>query len=110
MVDDSYKTTKRYLEENGYNHMILLSNVSDNPNDHKPEIKNGLHLQYVNSMHHHIRNFLKPYYGVSSKYLSNYISLFIWLKSIQSVRQKKKPISFLLPVLLLRTATCLAST
>lgn len=70
--------------------MILLSNVSNNPNGHKPEVKKGLHLQHVNSMHHHIRNFLKPYYGVSSKYLSNYISLFIWLKSIRSMRQRIK--------------------
>ena len=70
--------------------MHLLSNTSDNPMGHKPEVRNGLHLQHVNSMHHHIRNFLKPYYGVSSKYLSNYISLFVWLKSIQLMRQKKK--------------------
>lgn len=89
ILADGYKITKSYLEQNGYTHMILLSNTADNPKDHKPEIRDGLHLQHVNAMHHHIRNFLKPYYGVSSKYLSNYISLFVWLKSVQQLRQKK---------------------
>ena len=88
MIADNYKITRKYFEDNGYNHTILTSNTSDNPKEHKPEIRDGLHLQHVNSMHHHIRNFLKPYYGVSSKYLSNYISLFVWLKSVQQMRQR----------------------
>lgn len=90
MLADDYNVTKAYLEKNGYQHMILLSNTSDNPRDHKPEVRDGFHLQHVNAMHRHIRNFLKPYYGVSSKYLSNYIALFIWLKSIRQMKNRKK--------------------
>lgn len=89
MLADNYKITRKYFEDNGYKHTILASNTSDNPADHKPEIKGGLHMQHVNAMHHNIRNFLKPYYGVSSKYLSNYIALFIWLKSIRANKQRK---------------------
>lgn len=89
MMADGYKVTKNYFEKNGYRHMILLSNTSGNHKDHKPEVRDGLHLQHVNAMHHHIRNFLKPYCGVSSKYLSNYISLFVWLKSVAQSKQKK---------------------
>ena len=89
MLADDYKITKNYFEKNGYKHMILLSNTSDNPKEHKPEIRDGLHLQHVNSMHHQIRDFLRPYCGVSTKYLSNYISLFVWLKSVAIAKQKK---------------------
>lgn len=90
MLVDDYKVTKNYFEANGYKHMILLSNTSDNPKEHKPEVRDGLHMQHVNAMHRHIRNFLKPYYGVSSKYLSNYIALFVWLKSVGQMKNRKK--------------------
>lgn len=89
MVADDYKITKNYFRKNGYNHTTLLSNISDNPNGHKPEIRGEFHLQHVNAMHHHIRNFLRPYCGVSTKYLSNYISLFIWLKTVGLTKQRK---------------------
>lgn len=89
VLADSYKATQAYLEEKRYRHMILLSNVSDNPNDHKPEIRDGHHLQHVNSMHRHIRKFLSGYYGVSTKYLENYLALYVWLKSFIQSRQKK---------------------
>lgn len=89
MLADDYKITKAYFEKNGYKHTILLSNTSDNANAHKPEVRDGLHLQHVNAMHHHIRDFLRPYCGVNSKYLSNYISMFIWLKSVALTKQKR---------------------
>ena len=88
MLADNYKVTQKYFERNGYAHTILLSNTSDNPKDHKPEIKNGLHLQHVNAMHHHIRDFLAPYCGVSTKYLPGYIALFIWIKT-ESMKHRR---------------------
>lgn len=89
LLADRYKTTHKYCEDNGYKHVILKSNTSDKPHGHKPEVKDGLHIQHVNTMHHHIRQFLTPYCGVSSKYLSNYIALFVWLKNIQATKQRK---------------------
>lgn len=89
MLADDYRITRKYFEDNGYSHTILLSNTSDNPHDHKPEIKDGLHMQHVNAMHRHIRKFLAPYCGVSSKYLSHYMALFVWLKSIGATKQRK---------------------
>ena len=91
MIADNYKTTRKYFEENGYNSLILSSNTSDNPHDHKPEIageNRDKHMQHVNAMHHHIRDFLRPYCGVSSKYLSNYIALFVWLKNCNALRRR----------------------
>lgn len=89
VLADNYKTTRAYLEEKEYRHMILLSNTSDNPNKHKPEIRDGHHLQHVNAMHRHIRKFLSGYYGVSTKYLENYLALYVWLKSFILNSQKK---------------------
>ena len=89
MLADNYRITRNYFEENGYNHRILSSNTSDNSSEHKPEINGGLHLQHVNNMHHHIRRFLTGYCGVSSKYLENYIALYVWLKSIKAAKQRK---------------------
>lgn len=89
MLADNYKITRNYFEDNGYSHTILSSNTSDNPHDHKPEIKGELHLQHVNAFHHHIRDFLKPYCGVSSKYLSHYVALFVWLKSVGAKHRRR---------------------
>lgn len=89
IIADKYKATKKYLEENGYNHAILASNASGRANDHKPEIRDGIHMQHVNAMHHHIRDFLRPYCGVSTKYLENYLAMFIWLKGIDAKKKRK---------------------
>ena len=47
-------------------------------------------MQHVNAMHRHIRRFLAQYCGVSSKYLENYISLFVWLKMAKSKKQTRR--------------------
>lgn len=41
-------------------------------------------------MHRHIRRFLRGYCGVSTKYLENYLSLFVWLKDNQGIKQIKR--------------------
>lgn len=83
IIVDEYKVTKNYLENNGYSYKSLLSNTSDNYHDHKPEIVGAYHLQHVNAMHHHIRNFLRPYCGVSSKYLNNYLAMYVWIRQLK---------------------------
>lgn len=90
MLADQCKITKKYFENNGYNHKSLASNVTDNQNDHKPEIDGEHHLQHVNSMHRHIRRFLAGYCGVSTKYLENYLALFVWLKSVKATTKQRK--------------------
>ena len=57
-------------------------------NHHKPEVKDGMHIQHVNAMHMNIRRFLRPYCGVSTKYLENYISLYVWLKNVAAHRKR----------------------
>lgn len=90
VIADQYKVTWNYLQENGYEHVILAGNTMKNSRYHKPEIKGEYHLQHVNAMHHHIRDFIKNYSGVSTKYLPNYVALYTWLKNISANKQKKK--------------------
>jgi len=90
ILADQYRITANYLEANNYNHMILLSNTSSKSSEHKPEVREGRHIQHVNNLHAHLRNFLKKYYGVSSKYLDNYVSMFIWLKNVHANKMDKK--------------------
>ena len=89
MLADEYKSTKKFFNDNGYRHVILKSNASGLLNNHKPEVRDGYHIQHVNSMHRHIRKFLVPYCGVSSKYLEHYVALFVWLKSVQATKRRK---------------------
>ena len=90
LLADQYKTTSNYLSQNNYNFMILSSNTADNPRDHKPEVRDGKHIQHVNAMHMYLHKFLRKYNGVSSKYLENYVSLFVWLKNVKANKMEKK--------------------
>lgn len=93
VLADQYKLTRNYLRDNQYHFMTLASNASGKANGHKPEIQGEnreFHLQHINAMHHHIRLFLRGYCGVSTKYLENYLSLYIWLKVNQAAKQKKR--------------------
>lgn len=92
VLADNYKVTHKYLEDNGYNHKTLLSNNTGDRNCHKPEICGEQHIQHVNSMHRHLRLFLAKYYGVSTKYLENYVALYTWLKNISINNKQKKHI------------------
>ena len=88
MLADNYQATKNYLEANGYRYETFYSNVTPNQNKRIPEVRGELHLQHVNALHMHLRHFLARYYGVSSKYLEHYVSLYIWLKAFCKSNQK----------------------
>lgn len=92
VIADQYRITQKYLEENGYEHVILSGNTAENTRYHRPEIRGEYHLQHVNAMHRHIRAFMKPYCGVSTKYLPNYIALYTWLKNIAANKKKNKAV------------------
>ena len=90
ILADQYKITSNYLEHNNYKYMILASNTADNPRDHRPEVRDGKHIQHVNAMHMYLRKFLRRYNGVSTKYLENYVSLFVWLKNVKANKMEKR--------------------
>jgi len=81
LLDDAKHNTN-YMEKNKYTFLPLKSNTTDNDKDHKVEVQGPYHIQHVNAMHSGLKSFIKKYNGVSSKYLQNYISLYVWLKNV----------------------------
>ena len=44
------------------------------------QVKGDYHIQTVNSLHSHMKDHLRPYKGVATKYLTNYLILFEWTR------------------------------
>lgn len=42
------------------------------------EVRRAYHVQNVNSMHSHLKNFMRPFRGVATKYLDNYLAYYKW--------------------------------
>ncbi len=65
--------------------------LNGNTNSLTP-IKNdkSIHLQKVNNTHKQIRDFLKPFNGVSSKYLQNYLHWFAYMDKIRNSKTMLK--------------------
>lgn len=52
--------------------------------DHVDKKDKSVHLQKVNNTHKQIREFLKPFNGVSSKYLQNYLNWYAYMDKIRN--------------------------
>jgi hypothetical protein len=52
--------------------------------DHVDKNDKTIHLQKVNNVHTQLRTFLKPFNGVSSKYLQNYLNWFAYMDHIRN--------------------------
>ncbi len=89
ILSDNAQNNIRFFEANNYKYRAFASNVSDNRNEHKPEIDGNEHIQHVNNFHSRLRKFLGRYCGVSTKYLAQYVALFAWMDNIKATRQKK---------------------
>jgi transposase-like protein len=53
--------------------------------------KNGIyHISHINSLHSLFKGWLRPFNGVSTKYLSNYIHWFKWLQNFKAEKETVK--------------------
>ena len=66
----------KYFRNTNIEHVVLPSKSGS-----KPTVKGAYHLNNVNAMHSRFKAFLRNYNGVSTKYLNNYLSLFLWLEN-----------------------------
>ena len=91
VLSDKAVGARHYFERNNAVQHISLSAVA-NPNKKfgPPEVKGAFHIQNVNNMHTRLRKFLRPYNGVSTKYLNHYVNLFVWLDN----HKKLKDVNF----------------
>ncbi|MDZ7847178.1 MAG: IS1595 family transposase [Owenweeksia sp.] len=70
LITDKHTCYKALAKENKtLKHKTVRSTDHVNPKD------KTVHLQHVNNTHKQLRDFLRPFNGVSSKYLQNYLKL-----------------------------------
>ena len=84
VITDGFRAYKQYFPSNDIEHVVLTSNYG------KPSIKGPYHINNVNALHHRFRRFLEKHNGVSTKYLNNYLSLFIWMENNKNCDRNQK--------------------
>ena len=69
LITDKHPSYKAFAKDNSeIKHKALLAK------NHVDKKDKSIHLQRVNNTHKQVRDFLKPFNGVSSKYLQNYLN------------------------------------
>ena len=84
VMTDGWNTYKQYFSTTNAQHIVL----SPQPKTHKPTVIGPYHINNVNALHHRFRDFMKPYNGVSTKFLKNYLALFLWLENHKEADRK----------------------
>lgn len=86
LLSDKSSCIKKYFESRtGISHIQMQAHINPKDVHSPPEIKGAFHIQNINNIHSRIRRFLRPYNGVSTKYLNHYISLFIWIENCKKI-------------------------
>jgi len=81
LITDKHPSYKAFVKDKPkIKHKALLAK------DHVDKKDKSIHLQRVNNTHKQVRDFLKPFNGVSSKYLQNYLN---WYAYIDKIRNSK---------------------
>ncbi len=81
LITDKHPSYKAFAKDNpSIKHKALLAK------DHVDKNDKTVHLQKVNNVHSQLRKFLRPFNGVSSKYLQNYLN---WYAYANQIRESK---------------------
>ncbi|MBQ9920967.1 MAG: IS1595 family transposase [Clostridia bacterium] len=80
MTDGEHQYGLYFKDKYNIEHVVLKAHSNKKP----PEIKGAFHINNVNALHKRFRDFIYKYNGVSTKYLGNYVSLFLWLENNKS--------------------------
>ena len=81
LITDKHHSYKAFAKDNpSIKHKSLLAKQHIDKND------KTIHLQKVNNVHSQLRAFLRPFNGVSSKYLQNYLN---WYAYVDHIRNSK---------------------
>jgi len=79
LITDKHPSYKSFAKENpNIKHKALLAK------EHVDKSDKTVHLQNVNNVHSQLRTFLRPFNGVSSKYLQNYLNWYAYVDKIQN--------------------------
>lgn len=72
LVTDGHLAYPAFARRHDMTHHALDSHVSFG--------NRSIHLQNVNSLHSQVKRFMKPFNGVATKYLDNYMAFYRWTK------------------------------
>lgn len=79
LITDKHPSYRAFAKDNPtIKHKALLAKEHVDKSDGK------IHLQSVNNVHSQLRTFLRPFNGVSSKYLQNYLNWFAYTDTIHN--------------------------
>ena len=85
LVTDKHHSYKSYAKDNeNIKHKRLLAK------DHVDKNDKSINLQKVNNVHSQVRDFIKPFNGVSSKYLQNYLNWYAYKNQINNHKSTLK--------------------
>ena len=85
LITDKHSSYASYSKGNKkIKHKQLLAK------EHVDRKDKSIHLQKVNNVHSQVRDFIKPFNGVSSKYLQNYLNWYAYKDSIRNSKTTLK--------------------
>lgn len=85
LITDKHPSYRAFAKDHPeMKHKTLLAK------DHVDKKDNTIHLQKVNHTHKELRTFLRPFNGVSSKYLQNYLNWFAYKENINNSKTTLK--------------------
>ena len=85
LITDKHHSYKAFANARpSIKHRALLAK------DHVDHHDKSIHLQKVNNTHSRLRSFLRPFNGVSSKYLQNYLNWFAYSGQLQKSKETIK--------------------
>jgi len=85
LITDRHHSYKAFAKDNPtIKHKSLLAK------NHVDKKDKAIHLQSVNNTHKQVRDFLRPFNGVSSKYLQNYLNWYAYMDKIRNSKTMLK--------------------
>ena len=85
LITDKHPSYRAFAKDNpSIKHKRLLAK------EHVDKTDKSIHLQKVNNVHSQLRKFLRPFNGVSSKYLQNYLNWYAYADEIKRNKETLK--------------------
>ncbi len=78
LITDKHPSFRAFVKDNQIKHKTILAK------EHIGKTDKTIHLQNVNNLHSQLRTFLRPFNGVSSKYLQNYLNWFAYADKLRT--------------------------
>ena len=76
VITDGSKAIGKFFKTSPIEHVTIVAK-----NNHKFPKKSVYHINNINNFHTRFKKYLLKYNGVATKYLNNYVGLFLWLEA-----------------------------